>query len=200
MWYAVLCECVGYWIGSFVTQLSSAHWAIIDWNASVIIVSPSRLVPSSDTKPRRFKFRAANLPPDTYAESFIYRVHTFSSTTRFAKLTSVHIPTSTHPINPMIRIAILSTITVPMMLTSLSSASSVRIFISFAPFVFRSPSAAHPRGWPRWPISAETTRRWWMRACRSLLLRLRSWFTPPFRFARIHGQAAKLLLTAPNHR
>lgn len=154
-------------VGSFITQLPAAHRAIVYRNASVIIVSLRRPVPSSDTKPRRFKFRTANLPPDTYAERFIYRVHAFSSTTRFAKITNVHIPTSTNPTNHTIINAILSTIAVPMMLTSLSSASSVRIFISFAPFVFRSPSAAHPR------------------ACRNLLLRLRSWFIPPFQFVRM---------------
>lgn len=136
---------------SFVTQLSAAHRAIIDWNASVIIVSLRRPVPNSDTKSRRFKFCTANLPPDTYAESFIYRVHTFSSTTRFAKLTSVHIPTSTYPTKPIISSAILTTIAVPMMLTSLSSASSVKIFILFPPlksqkcpfdFLFRHRSSA----------------------------------------------------------
>ena len=118
---------------SFVTQLSATHWAIVYRNASVIIVSLRRPVPSSDTKPRRFKFCTANLPADTYAESFIYCVHAFSSTTRFAKLTSVHIPTSTHPTSPMIRIAILITIDVPMKLTSLSSNSLVKIFMQPPP-------------------------------------------------------------------
>ena len=96
------------WIGSFVTQLSAAHRAIIDWNASVIIVSLRWPVPSSDTKPRRFKFCTANLPPDTYAESFIYRVHAFSSTTRFAKLTNVHILTSITCLFLSIRLSLLS--------------------------------------------------------------------------------------------
>ena len=62
-----------------------------------------------------------------------------------------YMPVSIHPTRPMIINAMPSTIAVPMMLTSFSSNSLVKIFISFAPSIFRSPSAARPHVWPRLP-------------------------------------------------